>query len=54
MQPWDQVQVIDEHDDRAGQAGLVLAATAETVTVRFDVDSEKVSYPVASLRLLGR
>lgn len=54
MQPWDQVQVTDAENDRAGEAGLVLAATAETVTVRMDIDGEKVSFPQSALRLLGR
>lgn len=54
MQPWDQVQVIDKDNERAGEAGLVIAATAETVTVRMDIDQEKVSFPQSSLRLLGR
>lgn len=52
---WNAVQVSNDQNPRAGQAGTVFAvnpATPNEVAVRFDVDSVVVLVPVADLRAL--
>lgn len=50
----DNVKVINEQNSRVNQAGVVMAVQGKKVTVRMDVDYERVDFEEIELEFLGR